>query len=187
MAWRPPERRHGGGLLVPLLVAGLTACSDGADQAASLKPLPPQSRPVVSSRKPSPSPLQPPLSPPAGLTPLASQQQLLGSLAIGREDPFAALQPSTSAAAGGAVRRRAPLPADFQLLGLVSAGRSAQAMVRIGSRTGTLCPGPRGRCPGSDPLLLPPGWSVERVAAGKGLLVLRQGRQRQVLSLALRS
>lgn len=176
MAPRPAERCAGA--LAALLAAGLSACSPGADTTA-IQPLPP----LAPAGAPAPAPLPPtqPFSTPAGLTPLASPQQLLGSLAIGRLDPFAPLPPAGSRAPVGTTQ--AALPADFRLLGLISGGRSAQAMVQIGARSGALCPGLRGRCPGPDPLLLPPGWVVERIAAGQGVLVLRQGVQRQLLSL----
>jgi hypothetical protein len=61
-------------------------------------------------------------------------------------------------------------------------------MVQSGASSGLLCRGPQGRCPGiqADQPLLPPDWSVEHIDAAAGLLVLRQGRQRHVLSLAPR-
>lgn len=183
MAHRRAERcANALAALAALVAAGLSACSPGADTTA-VQPLPPRVRPLATAGAPAPAPLPrtQPFSTAAGLTPLASPQQLLGSLAIGRLDPFAPLPPAGSRAPVGTIQ--AALPADFRLLGLISGGRSAQAMVQIGARSGALCPGLRGRCPGPDPLLLPPGWVVERIAAGQGVLVLRQGVQRQLLSL----
>ena len=163
-----------------LLGAALTACSDGGDTASRLPP-PPRQQPVppASSSLQQPSPL----APAPGLTPLASPRQLLAAFPIGRPDPYAPLQ--ATAAAADTAPSRSNLSAELRLLGLISGGNSAQAVVQIGDRSATLCPGLRGRCPGAaaDQPLLPPGWSVERIEAAQGLLVLRQGRQRQVLSL----
>jgi hypothetical protein len=179
MARRLPERRSSLAVLVVLLAAGLTACGDGGAIDSSVQPLPPRPRPSALP----PATAAPPLAAPSGLTPLASPQQLLAAFPIGRPDPFAPLPSAVGAREGAAAP--ATLPADLRLLGVISGGRSAQVLVQIGSRSGALCPGPRGRCAGgADSLLLPPGWSVERIDAGRGLVVLRQGQQRQVLSLA---
>lgn len=183
MPCRLPEsqpRRLGAGLLAGLLALGVSACADDGADTASVQPLPPRSQPPA----PSPQPPHQPLIDTAGLTPLASSQQLLGSVVIGRLDPFASLQPATPRATAGS----APVasPENVHLLGVISSGRTAQAMVQIGDRTGALCQGPRGRCPGRDSLSLPPGWSVERIAAGQGLLVVRHGSQRLLFSVVPR-
>ena len=183
MALPPPERRLRLPRFTPLLATLLllTACGDGGVIDSSVQPLPPRPRPPA----PASDPLSTSLASPAGLTPLASPQQLLAAFPIGRPDPFAPL-PAAAAAHGAAPA--AALPADLRLLGLISGGRSAQVLIESGGRSGVLCPGPRGRCDAAaDQPLLPPGWSVERIEAGPGLLVLRQGRQRHVLSLVPRS
>ena len=107
---------------------------------------------------------------------LATPQQVLQGLPIGRLDPFAPV--AASGAAG------LTLPAGLRLRGVMRSGGRLQAIVQIGSSSGPLCLGPRGACAGSGvPPLLPPGWSVAGIDAARGQVQLRQGGQLTRLSL----
>ena len=111
----------------------------------------------------------------AGLNPLPTTQQVLAAVAIGRADPFAPL-PS---AAGGATQPGA-LPAGFRFNGVLRSGAQAQALVQLGSLSGSLSAGEVG---GKTTVLLPPGWQVAAVDAQRGRLSLRQGTQLITLDL----
>ena len=110
-----------------------------------------------------------------GFTALATPQQVLQGLPIGRLDPFA---PVTASAAG------LTLPPGLRLRGVLRSGGRLQAIVQLGGSSGPICLGPRGACPGSGvPPLLPPGWSVAGINAARGQVQLRQGAQLTLLSL----
>jgi hypothetical protein len=157
---------------------------------------------------------EPPVSPPVqapkpaerlevtGLTPLPTTDQLLASMPIGRNDPFApqpriglTASPEQAASVGGqppsspgaqarsgATRKRpAPLPPlqlppEFRFNGVMRAGSRPQALVQLGADIGTVCVGTRGFCAGSGlAALLPPGWTVAAIDVERGRLTLRQG------------
>lgn len=169
--------KHPGVLVLPLL-ALLGGCfSPDADTATSL---PPPSRPARTA--PSGSPTQP--VPAAGFTALATPQQVVGSIAVGRPDPFAPLAASGAAAGDPAVAPVAPLPEGFRFSGVIGSGGQVQALVEVGGQSGPLCVGPRGACRGSGTAaLLPAGWSVSAIDPVQGRLILRQGRQQRLLRL----
>ena len=156
-----------------LAAAGLTGCGGGAGDTATTVP-PPRPAAPPEAVKPPAKPV-----PPAGFTPLATPQQVVDAIDVGRPDPFAPVLAQAKAA-------RPTLPNGFRFTGAVRTGRSVQALVMLGDQTGPLCPGPRGRCSGAaaDQPLLPPGWSVTGIDAANGLLAVSFGKQRQVISLA---
>jgi hypothetical protein len=184
---RPEAGRLAPALLL-LAAIGLTACSAG-QEAASTAPAPPPPPAAAAAAAPAAEAAKPPAKPvpPPGLTPLATPQQVVDSIAVGRPDPFAPSQlpPGPDGKPAGTAAKPT-LPDGFKLTGVIRTGGRAQAFVQIGDQSGPLCPGPRGRCSGAgdDQPLLPPGWSVTGIDAANGLLALSFGRQRQVIPLA---
>jgi hypothetical protein len=162
-------------LLQWLLLIGLAGCA--GPEADTATTLPPPSRPPRAT----PRPLRAEPVPSSGFTALSSPQQVVGSIPVGRADPFAPVAPAAVVAAGQAP---VPLPEGFRFSGVIRSGGQVQALVQVGSQSGPLCPGPRGACGGSGLApLLPPGWSVAAIDAAQGRLTLRQGRQQRVLTL----
>lgn len=164
------QRWQVGGAL--LLVALLSACSTASD--TSLSPLPPARRPLRSAAEQAAPAVV------AGLIQAPSPEQVVQAQGTGRIDPFAPVQTARSVAPGAA---EAPTP-ELRLTGLIGSGRQAQALVEVGTQSGTVCVGRRGLCPGAgQPALLPVGWSVTGIDLGRGQLVVFQGGQRRVFSL----
>lgn len=167
-------------------------CGLGPKPQADSVPSPPAGSPEDVKQETAPAPI-------AGLTPLPTPNQLLASLAIGREDPLASVAPqvpalgspapggpgSAAAAAGGqgaaAAPRPAPpkpleLPEDFRFTGVMRLGATPQAFVQVGDQSGPVCQGPDGSCPASGlPSVLPPGWGVAAIDVDRGRLTLRKG------------
>ena len=188
MLSRRAERFRARASVLLLAAIGLAGC--GGTNTASAPPPPAPAPPAPAEP---PKPLVKPV-PPAGLTPLATPQQVVDAIDVGRADPFAPSQPPPGSATTRigpdgkpvAVPARPALPDGFKLTGVIRTGGRAQAFVQIGDQSGPLCPGPRGRCSGAgaDQLLLPAGWSVTGIDAANGLLAVSFGRQRQVVSVA---
>jgi len=186
---RRPDRNGSAQVGVPVVLLaaiGLAGC--GGSNTASAPPPPPPPAPPAPA-KPAAKPVPPP-----GLTPLATPQQVVDAIEVGRADPFAPSQPPPGTATTRigpdgkpvVVPPRPTLPDGFKLTGVIRTGGRAQAFVQIGDQSGPLCPGPRGRCSGAgaEQPLLPPGWSVTGIDAANGLLAVSFGRQRQVIPLA---
>ena len=105
---------------------------------------------------------------------MPSPQQVVAAQPHGRVDPFAPVATATDGSTS----------TELQLTGLIGSGRSAHALISLGSQSGTVCVGRQGLCPGSGlPALLPPGWTVTGIDLGRGELRLNQAGQRRVLSL----
>jgi hypothetical protein len=175
-------------------------------------PTPPPVDPTVQIPPVPSTPPAPPASSPAaaakvrgdataGLRPLATPQQVIQSVTLGRADPFGRLLPSLpvlvgpdgqplAATPGAAAGRRgtpAPrttgdslpppplqLPRNFSLSGVISSRGISEAVVSYGDLSGSLRPGDRG---GRTTDLLPPGWSVAAIDVPRGVLTLQRGRQ----------
>ncbi|MEB3266674.1 MAG: hypothetical protein VKN13_08685 [Cyanobacteriota bacterium] len=148
---------------------------------------------------------------PPGLKPLPPPAQVARALPIGRFDPFAGLgdplaspsptppsllrsgSPSPAPPRSGPRAATAPaagslcpgLPADFRFTGVIRGGGQAYAVVEADGISGSLRVGDRGgsRADRGTTDLLPPCWSVARVDVNRGLLVLQQGRRRQLIPL----
>lgn len=187
---RRPDRNGSAQVGVPVVLLaaiGLAGC--GGSNTASAPPPPPPPPAPPAPAKPAAKPVPPP-----GLTPLATPQQVVNAIEVGRADPFAPSQPPPGTATTRigpdgkpvVVPPRPTLPDGFKLTGVIRTGGRAQAFVQIGDQSGPLCPGPRGRCSGAgaEQPLLPPGWSVTGIDAANGLLAVSFGRQRQVIPLA---
>ncbi|MFN9619498.1 MAG: hypothetical protein ACK55X_07300 [Synechococcaceae cyanobacterium] len=140
------------------------------------------------------------------LTPLATPQQVVGAVGLGRPDPFGALPPAlpsllgpdgrplapslsggTAAAQGVAAARRRPaplpplqLPRGFSVSGVIRSGGVSEAVVSYGSLSGSVRPGDHG---GRTTDLLPSGWSVAAIDVNRGLLTLKKGPQRVTAEL----
>jgi hypothetical protein len=134
------------------------------------------------------------------LVPLPTRQEVVTAVAVGRRDPFGDVMPrwrlpsppggpggpggSPGAAAGGgatAVRPVPPgVPEGFRLAGVIRSGGRSEAVVQLGTRSGTLRPGDRG---GRTTDLLPPGWSVASIDVNRGSLTLQQGGRRVIAEL----
>lgn len=140
------------------------------------------------------------------LTPLATPQQVVGAVGLGRPDPFGALPPAlpsllgpdgrplapslsggTAAAQGAAAARRRPaplpplqLPRGFSVSGVIRSGGVSEAVVSYGSLSGSVRPGDHG---GRTTDLLPSGWSVAAIDVNRGLLTLKKGPQRVTAEL----
>lgn len=140
------------------------------------------------------------------LTPLATPQQVVGAVGLGRPDPFGALPPAlpsllgpdgrplapslsggTAAAQGAAAARRRPaplpplqLPRGFSVSGVIRSGGVSEAVVSYGSLSGSVRPGDHG---GRTTDLLPSGWSVAAIDVNRGLLTLQKGPQRVTAEL----
>jgi len=181
------RRAEGFNRCVPLLFVaiGLAACGD---PAVSNAPPVVQDPPVATpSLQPSPNPAIPP-----GLTPLATPQQVVASMEVGRADPFAPTQTAGLATTIGPDGKPVSgpagsgLPEGLRLTGVIRSAGQAQAFVQIGDQSGPLCQGPRGRCAGASAgqPLLPSGWIVTGIDAEQARLALSNGRLRQVISVA---
>jgi hypothetical protein len=95
---------------------------------------------------------------------------------MGRPDPFS--PPPVVAAAKGPAQL--DLPAGFRFSGVIVTGGEAQALVQLGSLSGSLRVGDRG---GRSTDLLPSGWSVARIDVQRGVLTLRQGKRNLAVEL----
>ena len=59
---------------------------------------------------------------------------------------------------------------DFKVRGVVAVGSELRALVSVSEVSGTVCVGPRGRCPGDAAALLPIGWAVQSIDLDRGCL-----------------
>lgn len=148
----------------------LVACGGSPPADTGVTPLP-RPRPVPPAAAPAPS-----TTAATGLTPLPTTQQVVTAVPIGRPDPFA--PPPVVAATKGPVQLN--LPAGFRFSGVIVTGGEAQALVQLGSLSGSLRVGDRG---GRSTDLLPSGWSVARIDVQRGVLTLRQGKRNLAVEL----
>jgi hypothetical protein len=151
------------------LLAVVSGCKVNSDSAVKIV-APPPTLPVKPV--PAASASQPVLA--TGLTPLATPQQVVDAIPVGRVDPFATAESSSQKS------QVPPLPDGFRLTGVIATRGRSQAFVQVGGNTGLLCTGPRGRCNDDQPLL-PPGWNVTGVDSSSGLVAMTYGRHRQVI------
>ncbi|MFN9547962.1 MAG: hypothetical protein ACK6AD_13025 [Cyanobacteriota bacterium] len=180
-------------LLLPLVL--LAACGLGTSPEARLEepPLPPKPPSAAEENKanaPAPTP---------ALAPLATQQQVVKAVKVGRRDPFAAVllptlvstpdaQRQTASKTGGKAAltpSAAPLawPNGLEFEGVLQTASESEAMVRYtpvapqggGTRSGSVRVGDEGTR--REDSLLPPGWQVGAIDGERGILVLRKGGQ----------
>ena len=113
-----------------------------------------------------------------GLIPLPTPEQVLSSVPEGRTDPFA---PTVLAATAGSsqIDSEAGAHKGLRVQGVVAVGGELRALVSFSEASGTVCVGPRGRCPGDAAALLPAGWAVQSIDLGSGCLSLAIAGQSQ--------
>jgi hypothetical protein len=132
------------------------------------------------------------------LAPLATPQQVVKAVTVGRRDPFARVvdpkmiappaapsqaSPKTPLAAGPAAPAVLAWPPGLFFDGVLQSFSESEAMVRYipaeekggATRFGSLRVGDTGTS--DQQSLLPPGWQVAAIDGEQGLLVLRKGEQ----------
>ena len=105
---------------------------------------------------------------PEGLTALPSREQVLASVPEGRSDPFAPVVLNRPPDNNGDVEAASALGLTVQ--GVLKVGGELRALVSTTAGAGTVCVGPRGRCPEDAGALLPPDWSVQVIDLRQGCL-----------------
>lgn len=166
----------GAALLVVVALGGLSGCGQEENNAPSADALP-SDQSVAEMSLPSPS------SPATGLIPLPSREQVLSSVPEGRADPFAPTM-VRSTAMTSQVDPNAAAGQNLQVRGVLAVGAELRALVSVSEVSGTVCVGPRGRCPGDAAALLPMGWTVNSIDLDRGCLSLSISRESQRLCIA---
>ena len=166
----------GAALLVVVALGGLSGCGQEENNAPSADALP-SDQSVAEMSLPSPS------SPATGLIPLPSREQVLSSVPEGRADPFAPTMVRSTAMTSQVDPNAAAGP-NLQVRGVVAVGAELRALVSVSEVSGTVCVGPRGRCPGDAAALLPMGWTVNSIDLDRGCLSLSISRESQRLCIA---
>ncbi len=166
----------GAALLVVVALGGLSGCGQEENNAPSADALP-SDQSVAEMSLPSPS------SPATGLIPLPSREQVLSSVPEGRADPFAPTMVRSTAMTSQVDPNAAAGP-NLQVRGVLAVGAELRALVSVSEVSGTVCVGPRGRCPGDAAALLPIGWTVNSIDLDRGCLSLSISRESQRLCIA---
>ena len=163
-------------LLSAVVLGGLSGCGQEETNPPSADAMP-TDQPVADMSLPSPS------SPATGLIPLPSREQVLSSVPEGRADPFAPTMVRSTAITSQVDPNAAAGP-DFKVRGVVAVGSELRALVSVSEVSGTVCVGPRGRCPGDAAALLPTGWTVNSIDLDRGCLSLSISGDSQRLCIA---
>ena len=163
-------------LLSFVVVGGLSGCGQEDNNAPSAEVLP-FDQPAAEMSLPRPSTLA------TGLIPLPTRAQLLSSVPEGRADPFAPTMVRSTAMASQVDPNAAAGP-NLQVRGVLAVGAELRALVSVSEVSGTVCVGPRGRCPGDAAALLPMGWTVNSIDLDRGCLSLSISRESQRLCIA---
>ena len=176
-------------LLLPAVL--LAACGplpvSGTTPETSVEP----PLPVVPKVPPSPTASQPPQAP--ALAPLATPQQVVKAVSVGRRDPFANVlvptvilqrdnQPKPTTPAKPPVPLVLTWPKGLTFEGVLHSTGDSEAIVSYlpeaakgsGPRAGSLRVGDTSA---DKPELLPPGWQVAAIDVERGALELRRGGQ----------
>ncbi len=173
-----------------MLLPALFLASCGLPGMETVEESPPPKRPPVKEAQPAP-PSPPPLAP------LATPQQVVKAVDVGRRDPFSnVLVPRQSPPpdvkqrlAAKAVRPPSPPPRPLEaptglvFQGVLQGSRQIEALVQYtptnpqegGVRSGSLRVGDQGSTQPDS--LLPQGWGVHAIDGTRGWLVLRSGNQ----------
>ena len=163
-------------LLLGVVLGGLSGCGQEENNLLSAEAMP-SDQPAAEMSLPSPS------APATGLIPLPSPDQVLSSVQEGRADPFAPTMVRSTAMTSQVDSNAAAGP-DFKVRGVVAVGSELRALVSVSEVSGTVCVGPRGRCPGDAAALLPTGWTVNSIDLDRGCLSLSISRESQRLCIA---
>ncbi|MEB3260983.1 MAG: hypothetical protein VKP63_10190 [Cyanobacteriota bacterium] len=171
------------GLMAACGILPLPGGGPQTDAGSSLPPTP-------KARQGGSTPSQPP---PPALAPLATPQQVVKAVSVGRRDPFGNVlvptviqerqAPANGSAPSPALPRELAWPKGLAFEGVLQTSAESEAMVSYrpedngggGPRAGSLRVGDVGT-PGFDSLL-PPGWVVAAIDGDRGVLVLRKGGQ----------
>ena len=171
-----PVRRDSPGLTrcLLLVLVGLAACGRATTPDLSQSPSPAPAPVVAADVAPEASPG---LASAPGLIPLPSRDQVLASVPEGRSDPFAPIVSSVQRVGSSEATISPAAPAvdaspasDMKVQGVLQVGGELRALVQTATGAGTVCVGPRGRCPGDAAALLPLGWSVQGIDLRRGCL-----------------
>ena len=103
-------------------------------------------------------------TPPIGLAPLPSAEEVKQAAPGGRADPFAPLVGVEAADA------QDPTTGLAQLKGVLMVGDQKRAIVTTPNGTAVICVGADGRCGADAPLLLPTGWSALSIDVARGCI-----------------
>ena len=163
-------------LLSVVVLGGLSGCGQEDNNAPSAEVLS-FDQPAAEMSLPRPSSLT------TGLIPLPTREQVLSSVPEGRADPFAPTMFSSTAMTSQVDPNAAAGP-DFKVRGVVAVGAELRALVSLSEVSGTVCVGPRGRCPGDAEALLPIGWTVNSIDLDRGCLSLSISSESQRLCIA---
>ena len=157
-----------------LLMAGCAQAPPPVDPNVLLPP-PVRKAPTPAAAPAATSDGKPAVAASASLAPLATPQQVVGAVNLGRLDPFGALINRFPTLLGPDGK---PLPVN--LAGGGSGGAAAPGAAAGGTRPGG-APATAGGGKGtrsSAPLQLPPGWSVAAIDVNRGLITLQKNGQR---------
>ena len=174
--FRTSASASGAALLMIFALGVLSGCGQqdntvpSADEMFSEEPVAEMSLPSASSSN-------------TGLTPLPTREQVLSSVPEGRTDPFAPTVIKSTAEASQ-IAPDAALTQDFKVWGVVAVGAELRALVSLSEVSGTVCIGPRGRCPGDMAALLPMGWAVQTIDLSRGCLSFSISGESQRLCIA---
>lgn len=182
-------------VLLPAVLLAACGAAPGPDAASLVEPPLPKKAPTATQDSSAEAPAKMPT-----LAPLATQQQVVKAVTVGRRDPFAAvlrpspltLSPSQPQAPPKAPVRVAPStapaplqwPLGLEVEGLLQTPAESEAIVRYtptnaraagGPRLGSLRIGDQGS--NREDSLLPPGWRVRAIDGEQGVLVLQKGGQ----------
>ena len=175
-ASRIPSSVSCAALFLVVALGGLSGCGTTENDVPSAA--------VMLSDQPVAEPsLSSPSSPATGLIPLPTREQVLSSVPEGRADPFAPTMVSSTAMTSQVDPDAAAGP-DFKVRGVVAVGAELRALVSLSEVSGTVCVGPRGRCPGDAAALLPICWTVNSIDLDRGCLSLSISRESQRLCIA---
>ncbi|WP_170953721.1 hypothetical protein [Synechococcus sp. UW179A] len=159
--------------LLTFALVGLSGCGEAENAQSSSDAISPDA-PVAELSPPQPSTAA------TGLIPLPTREQVLSSVPEGREDPFSPIVGESSQA----IAPDTATGPDFKVKGVVAVGAELRALVSVSELSGTVCVGPRGRCPGDAVALLPKGWTVNSIDLDRGCLSLSISKESQRLCIA---
>lgn len=162
------------GPLVPALLL-LAGCSGiGGPPAASQAPPPPP------PKLPAPTPAESALA--LGLTQTPSPLQVRQSFRIGRIDPFAAANDSSTLpqASGNTPEQINASLRELQVQGLVQVSGRQAVFVSFQGQSGEVFPGQVG---GADTPFLPRGWRLLRIHANRGQIELANESVKAIIEL----
>jgi Tfp pilus assembly protein PilP len=112
--------------------------------------------------------------PATSLTVLPSVNDVLVAVPEGRNDPYAPFPKRTSGPELGDTGER-----DWKVLGVLSVANQLRALISTTEKSGLVCLGAGGRCPGEAQQLLPMDLEVQAINIRTGCLTVLQSGQSQ--------